>query len=95
MRGGRYNIERGDTLRKTCSKCGDSFSRTEGVDDNVNRCKGCYKKYQEIKENHSLAAGTWTCRNDEFRQAVREFAEEEFGYMTYREGSEVYFYEPE
>lgn len=86
-------IERGDKIRKSCKKCGDSFTRIEGKDDNVSRCKNCYEAYQEIRENHSLAAGTWVCRNETFRNAVREFAEDEFGYVTYVEGDKIYFFE--
>jgi hypothetical protein len=93
--GGRDAIEKGDQIRKTCSKCGEMFTRTEGTDDNVSRCKECYERYQELQDNYSLAAGTWRVGNDELREAVQELVETEFGFHTYVEGSDLYIFEDE
>lgn len=90
---GEPEIESGDRVSSTCQKCGERFTRTEGKDDNVSRCKDCYKTYQRLSDEYDLAAGTWHCGNDEFRRAVQELAEQEFGLHTYVEGDKVYFFE--
>lgn len=90
---GEPEIERGDKIGKSCNKCGERFTRVEGEDENVSRCKDCYERYQEIRDKYDLAAGTWVCRNEDLREAVQNFVEQEFDIHTYTEGSTVYFFE--
>lgn len=90
---GEPDIQDGDRLVKHCSKCGERFERIEGESENISRCTDCYDRYEVLRDEYKLAAGKWTCRNEDFRRAVQDLAEEEFDMHTYVEGNSVYFFE--
>lgn len=79
MFGDRPELEKGDSVSCVCTACGDRYRHIERTEQDpprsTMRCPDCHARYQEVKDK-DMAAGTWTCRNEELRQAVIDTCEE-------------------
>lgn len=93
-------LEVGDTVETTCHRCGERYVRTERQADNPPRntkfCPDHYPMFQEVRD--AMVAGTWTIRDEEFRDLMIELIDHETPYKVWVTGhpnpNTLYIYDP-